>query len=313
VEVAVTDQKPGPPQPESPRYAPSPAQWTLAGLVVALGLGALIYRLLHRGRLEETAALFIGLPTVLALVLALSRPAKSPTGMIMKGMTIALLLSGPILGEGFICIVMAAPLFYLVGAVVGAVVDARRRRQAGAESKAMLPAIVLLPLALMSAEGVLVSFPRSESVTVEAVVTASPDAVRAALAAAPAFDAPLPHYFRLGFPAPVRAAGAGLAVGDRREIVFEGAGMPRLILEVARSEDGRVAFRAVGDETMIARWLHWRDSDVRWEPAAGGATRVRWTLTYERRLDPAWYFGPWQRYAVRLAAAHLIQTAATPR
>jgi hypothetical protein len=41
-------------------------------------------------------------------------------------------------------------------------------------------------------------------------------------------------------------------------------------------------------------------------------TRVTWTLRYRRGLDPAWYFGPWERYAVRLAAAYLIESVATP-
>src|SRR5260370_36007495 len=31
-------------------------------------------------------------------------------------------------------------------------------------------------------------------------------------------------------------------------------------------------------------------------------TRVNWTLHFERRLDPAWYFRPWERYATHLAA-----------
>ena len=39
---------------------------------------------------------------------------------------------------------------------------------------------------------------------------------------------------------------------------------------------------------------------------------MRWTLRYKRLLDPAWYFGPWERYAVKLTADYLIQTVATP-
>jgi hypothetical protein len=39
---------------------------------------------------------------------------------------------------------------------------------------------------------------------------------------------------------------------------------------------------------------------------------VRWTIRYRRDLDPAWYFGPWERYAVRLAGNYLIDNVATP-
>jgi hypothetical protein len=41
--------------------------------------------------------------------------AKTVKGGITKGLTLFLLLSGPLLGEGFICILMASPIFYLVG------------------------------------------------------------------------------------------------------------------------------------------------------------------------------------------------------
>jgi hypothetical protein len=39
---------------------------------------------------------------------------------------------------------------------------------------------------------------------------------------------------------------------------------------------------------------------------------VTWTLSYRRRLDPAFYFAPLERYGVRLAADYLIATLATP-
>jgi hypothetical protein len=70
----------------------------------------------------------------------------------------------------------------------------------------------------------------------------------------------------------------------------------------------------VSDESKVAHWLDWEYADVRWRPVDGnsGFTEVEWTLGYRRLLDPAWYFRPWERYAVRLAAGYLIQTNATP-
>ena len=102
---------------DQPRMAEriSARQWTLAFVILALGAGHLGYRLSVAHRLEQTAALFIGLPMIIGMLLALTPRAKSVTGMICKTMTIALVMSGLVLGEGFICILMAAPLFYLVG------------------------------------------------------------------------------------------------------------------------------------------------------------------------------------------------------
>jgi hypothetical protein len=68
----------------------------------------------------------------------------------------------------------------------------------------------------------------------------------------------------------------------------------------------------VSDTSKIAHWLDWRQAEVRWTAVRPNRTRVRWTVRYTRRLDPAWYFGPWERYAVRLAAGYLVENVATP-
>ena len=292
------------------------AQWTLAGLIVALAGGAALYRLLVYGQLQQTAALFIGLPAALAVMLALSAPAQSATGMAMKGMTIALLLSGPLLGEGFICILMASPLFYAVALVVGLAIDGIRERQhrPGREAGTTLHGLALLPVVALSLEGVApgLSFPRAETVATVRTVSATAEEVEAALAGAPRFQGELPAFLRIGFPVPVAADGAGLEPGDRRTIQFQARRQRPLVLEVAERGPGFVRFRAVSDATPIARWLRWQEAEARWSEVAPGRTQVRWTLRYERRLDPAWYFGPWERYATRLAADYLIQSAATP-
>ena len=91
------------------------ARWPLVGIIVVFAVGSMTYRILKMEHLQQTSALFIGLPALLAILLAMTGPAKSATGVVFKGLTLLLLLSGILLGEGFICIVIAAPLFYLVG------------------------------------------------------------------------------------------------------------------------------------------------------------------------------------------------------
>ena len=62
----------------------------------------------------------------------------------------------------------------------------------------------------------------------------------------------------------------------------------------------------------MTHYLAWRGSTVRWTPVSARETRVEWTLHYRRSLDPAWYFGPIERFAVTLAAGYLIDSVATP-
>ena len=279
-------------------------------LIVAVATGAVMYRLVVYGRLEQTAVLFIGVPTILAIILAVSPKAKTANGGIIKGITLALLLSGPLLGEGFICILMASPLFYGVGLAVGEIVHWTHKKR-----RATLSCLLLIFLP-MSVEGTSpsLSFNRDETVQASRVVQASERDVLRTLSRSPRTDLPLPLYLRMGFPRPVEARGEGLEVGATRTIHFAGGeGRPGdLLLQVQESRPGYVRFSAISDRSKVAHWLDWKSSEVRWTALDAQHTRVDWTLHFERRLDPAWYFGPWERYAAHLAAGYLIRANATP-
>jgi hypothetical protein len=295
------------------RQSITSSQWILAGVAVAIGLAGALYRLLVLHRLEQTAALFIGLPALLAVFLALTPRAASATGIILKGTTIALLLCGPILAEGFICVLMAAPLFYLIGIIIGLVIDRGRRKQ----TSVTLQALALLPIFVCALEGTTpgLTFDTREQVTVTKIVAGAPADVEHALAQTVRFDTPLPRFFRLKFPLPVAAAGDGLTIGAPRVIHFAGGeGKPGdLTLRVTDREPQSVTFAALSDTSHIAHWMTWRSSRVTWHAVAPDRTQVEWTVTYDRELDPGWYFGPWERYATSLAAQFLIDNVATPR
>ncbi|MGA7914723.1 MAG: hypothetical protein WCA00_05765 [Candidatus Acidiferrales bacterium] len=284
--------------------------WTVIFLVFAVAVAGILYRIVVLGRLEQTSLLFIGIPAVLAVLAALTPKPESTTGAILKGITIALLLSGVLLGEGFICIVMASPLFYVVGLFVGWAIGVSRKKHNATLS------CVLLILAPMSLEGVTpwLSFNRDETVQASQIVNASALEVTQALDRSPRTDLPLPPYLRMGFPRPVQAFGTGLEPGATRTIHFAGGeGKPGdLLLRVEQSQPGFVHFAVVADHSKIAHWLDWNSSDVTWTALDLHHTQVTWTIHFQRRLDPAWYFSPWERYAVRLAANYLIQANATP-
>lgn len=288
-------------------------QKKLIGWVLALALFGIAYRLIVGVRLEQTSLLFIGLPAALAILLTLLPRTENAIATALKGITIAIGMSGALLGEGVVCVLMAAPLFYLLGLVVGVVAEIDKRR---ARRQAKLLSVAVLPLVLMSMEGIRDewSFSRDESVTVERFIETSPVDIEAALATPAPFDEPLPVFLRLGFPTPQWIRGSGLEPGDLRVIRFAGGeGEPgNLTLELVERTDSMVRFRSLGDESKIAHWLDWRDAIVTFVPEGDG-TRVTWTLEYERRLDPAWYFGPLERYAVGLAVEVLLDNLAEPR
>lgn len=307
------------PSPEQKQPVDTPAgrraRTALAAVIGAVGACSFFYRWLVSTRLEQSSALFVGIPTLLAVLVVLLMRPRTSTGLIMKATTVALLASGIFLGEGFICILMASPLFYAVAVIVAALFERLKRR--GSASQTTITGLLLIAMLPMSFEGTSpkFSFHRDEVVTAEALVHASPAEVRNALAATPHFTTTLPFYLRLRFPRPVATSGQGLAVGDRRVIHFAGGeGKPGdLTVEVVSTSDSKVNFRVVSDTSKIAHWLAWQSTEVEWSPDASGQTRVRFTLRYKRLLDPAWYFGPWERYAVGLAGGYFIENAATPR
>ena len=299
---------PEPPQP--PSKPVSPYVW----LCLAVGVASVLFRVLVLGQKEQTALMFIGLPTAMAMLIAFLPRASSATGMITKGITLFLLLLGILLIEGFICILMAAPLFYGIGFIVGIFVDGARRRR---EVDKRFRMVVVPVLILMSLEGVtgLLSFPRDEAITVSREVALPAEAARAVLAKGPQFVlTELPPFLKLGFPAPHRIEGTGLEMGDTWLIHFAGGeGKPGdLRAEVVESGPTRIRVACVADTSHISHWLDWKDAEWTIEPTPNGS-RVTLTMRYKRLLDPAWYFKPIERYGVRKAGEYfLAQTFKTP-
>ena len=234
-----------------------------------------------------------------------------------KVIALLLCLSGILFGEGLVCILFAAPIFFLVGTVIGYVINRVNGVRPDDPSSGKWRGAVALVVVPLSAEGIVPSWSlnREERVTATRIVAAEPNAVRSALAQQPRFERDLPRFFKLGFPVPTHTSGAGLNLGDERVVMFahgqhhNGA----LTMRVTSVDSSSAVFTVASDSSYITHWLGWEDATVRWERAGPGRTRVTWTLHYRRRLDPAWYFAPLERYGVRLAAGYLIETLATPR
>ncbi|MGI8808283.1 MAG: hypothetical protein ACR2KK_10645 [Acidimicrobiales bacterium] len=303
-----SDDRPAPDEGRATR-----AKWTLIGITLALTAAVMAYRLTHEVGLSQTGAFFVGLPAILAISVALAPRARTLKGTTFKAVTFGLLLSGILVGEGFVCIVMAAPLFYLVAIPIAAAVQRSRDR---GSPPGRVYALVVAPVALLSLEGVFdaTTFPEANRVAATSTVRASPAEVEAALASVPVFDEALPAFLHQArFPRPVGAEGSGLDVGATRRIMFSSPmGLAPLDLRVVERGPNMVAFTVDADRTPISGWMALRRATVTWWPDDTSGTRVRWEMEFDRALSPAFYFAPLERYATRLAAGYLIRTVATP-
>jgi len=298
------------------------ARVTMAATIVAVAMGSIFYRLVVAHDLQQTAALFIGVPALLAIVVVFFVSPRSGVGVACKAVTIGLLVSMLFLWEGVLCVVMSAPLFYGVAVVIGTVVS-KARRTSGKPTDTAFFCLALLALIPMSLEGVkaATSFDRNESVEETRIVHASPDAVQRALFQPPRFHRALPLYLRAGFPVPISTRIEGNSVGAQWVIRFLGGEMRldgiepqagNLVLKIEEMQPGLIRWRAISDDSHMPHFLGWQEASVRWEKRDEQTTAVTWTLRYRRNLDPAWYFAPWEHYAVRLAADYLIDSVATP-
>ena len=287
------------------------SRWAVVGMAIVTAGFAVLYHLLQGFRMGHTSLMFIGIPAVLAFALAMTPRAKTATGGIMKGITLALLITAPLMGEGYLCILMTAPLYYLVGAIVGVIADSARKKK---NIRLSCCALVLLP---MSLEGVVpqLTFDRLQTVEATRLVEGTPDSVRGALSHSERVGTPLPGFLAIGFPRPLEAHGDGLAVGSLRTVHFSGAeGDPPgdLVVRITASEPGYLRTDTVSDSSKLTQWVRWDSSEVTWRAVDATHTAVTWRVSFERQLDPAWYFIPWERIAVRQAAAYMIAANATP-
>ncbi|MEU5884954.1 hypothetical protein [Spirillospora sp. NPDC047279] len=282
------------------------ARRVLFAVLAALFAAMLAYKILEAGRLEQTALFYVGIPALIALTIVLTANPRGSVGAIFVTVTVGLTLAGPLLDEGIVCLLFAAPLLYLVGAIVGLLLDWAQRHRG-------VQALLLLPLLLVG-EGTIAEVPRGGAVTVTRTAPAGVDLERA-LAAAPEYGPVRSRLLRLKLPRPVLAEGSGLDVGDTRRVTFTprtslGIGArpePRSMeLRVVRHEPGRVVF-AITRDTTLSRWLELEEAEFRWQ-----GPRLSVTLRYTRTFDPSWYFGPVQRYAMHEAAAYLAETFTAP-
>ena len=310
--------RPGNPDDAAVRASQHRARMSVVGVIGLLAAASVAFRLMTNTGLEQTAALFIGIPALLACA-ALFIPTATAVGVACKAVTVGMLISLVFLGEGVVCVAMSAPLFYLVAVIVGGAVEAIRRSRGEATPHRTFSLLALLAIGPMSLEGVtpITTIDRDVTVSQTRIVQASAADVATAIRQQPRFERELPAYLGIGFPRPTFTW-----IDERHWIIRMRGGEMRLDgmepqagnLHLAIDEEGpgRIRWRAMSDNSHMTHFLDWRSSQVEWQAIDGETTRVTWTLSYRRGLDPAWYFGPMERYAVGLAAGYLIDAVATP-
>jgi hypothetical protein len=279
-------------------------------------------------------SLFVGAPFALGMISVLlfgfSRP--QPLGACLAVALAAGTLAGlGLIGialEGAVCLVMAAPIAFILailGALVGYAIQARP--WLSEQTVTLLPAVVALLPALMAAESASEPVPVVRAVHTEVVIDAPPDKVWPHVIAFPPLPEPDGWFFRTGIAYPQRAEIDGAGVGAVRRCVFSTGTFVEPI-EVWDAPS-RLRFRVAEQPEPMREWslyaihpahldhyLLSQQGEFLLEGMAGGRTRLVGTTWYSNRMWPAAYWDLWSDYIIHRihgrVLAHIKNLAQAP-
>ncbi|MEO0424788.1 MAG: hypothetical protein AAF184_20800 [Pseudomonadota bacterium] len=293
-------------------------------LVLALTvLSAVLITLLWRIRIGDSAMLYVGVPYLIAaalLVFTLNprEPGLAPTyGWLVRTSLWIFFSTSLVLQEGFLCVLFFIPIYLLVITVVYWLI--RWVRSARSRERRLRACLLPVLLLLASVEGVTPSLtmPTHAVVAATRVVSLAPGEIRANLANQTSVDASSNPVLAL-FPMPYAVETGDLRVGAIHRVhyryhrwFFTNTHEGTTILRITESDPTRIAAELVSDTSYLAKYLAVHELVLEMTPRADGRTAVTITVDFDRKLSPAWYFGPLEAYAVRRMAGHLIQEVLT--
>ena len=290
----------------------------MLSVLLIIGLASLAIRLLFHYELGHTALLYLAVPYAVAVLITLLRPYRENASWweryISHSVTalVVFLASSVVLFEGFICVLFFMPIYFFgvtlafIASWIGVVWSERK-------SNTYATAIPVL-ITFLSIEGTfdVTTFDRHNTATATATTTVPRQALLQNLATP--FELPGSDDWMLSlFPMPHTIEAGSLEVGDvhrvhtryhRWFVTNTHEGVIELRIDTVTPE--RVTLSFVRDTSFFSSYVTLIGSDIRFTTGADGLTHVSLTVSYDRRLDPAWYFQPVQQYAMRAMANHLI-------
>lgn len=234
----------------------------------------------------DTALLFVGVPCLLALLIGVA-PAELGWPAVFQTLTVVLLLASALLHEGALCVLLASPLIYGAAGMAYAVAKLGRDRH-----RLMLGPVLAVVLLEGIAPGWRIA--PDQDVAATSVTPAGCAAVVSALARPTPLDEDRPPLLHAAqYPTPVSfRSDHGLQTGSRWTLAMPAGAIETQVRSADLTERGQVSFDVVSDTARTTRWVSLHNGSVTWEPAAGGGCRVTVAIAFERRLDPAFWFGP---------------------
>ena len=295
-------------------------------LLVIIGVVSVLIRLLIEYNFDRSALLYVGIPFLIAITLLFIERPEPPHNWKRRYVNIIILSlvimlgSSIILFEGFVCVLMFMPIYFFIILLMFLLEAFKRYRNSknqGTNYAHVLPVFILLS----AFEGVIpeFSFEREYEVVSEKIISANIDDIKHQLKQPIELDKTR-HWLLTLFPMPYDIDAETLVAGDVHTINFryhrwfvtnthEGS----MKLEISEVEDNYIRTRFIEDTSYISNYLKLYGTEINLEAIGNNKTKVTLRIKYHRFLDPVWYFGPLQEYAVGLSAKFLLDEVITPK
>lgn len=288
--------------------------------LLILGVVTLLTRLVLDSNFATTSFFYCLVPYLVGVILYVFIPQPkgwSRTKRVARHLLatiIVMLASSALLFEGFICVIMAAPIYIFFALLAIFLTPHKADPDRFKKSDVFRASFVPLAVTIVSIEGLTdtTSFPREELVTRTQIVNLSPEQIHANLSRPVHLDASRSAFLSI-FPLPDRVDAPNFAQGEThtayftyRRWGFTNVHKGETHLHMKTVEPLLIETEVTQDTSYFSHYLTVHGTKIQMVPQANGTTQVSLTIRYRRELDPAWYFGPMQRRAMRESADYLL-------
>jgi len=289
--------------------------------MLILGVVTLITRLVLDSRFATGSFFYCLTPFVIGVILYVFIP--QPKGWSvgkrivrhLLATVIVMLASSAILFEGFLCVIMAAPIYIFFALLAIVATPNRPDPERFNQSDIFRMSVVPLAVIVISIEGMSesTSFPREEVITRSHIVNLTPQQIHANLAKPVHLEEGRSKFLSL-FPLPDRVDAPEFAQGATHTAYFTyrrwgftnvHRGETRIRMKTVQPL--LVETEVTKNTSYFSHYMAVHGTKIEMQPQANGVTRVDLTISYRRTLDPAWYFGPLQRRAIGESADYLLE------
>ena len=288
--------------------------------MLILGVATMITRLVLDSRFATTSFFYCLVPYVIGVILYVFIPQPkgwSRTKRIWRHLLatiVVMLASSAILFEGFICVIMAAPIYIFFALLAIAFTPHKADPDRFKQSDVFRASFVPLAVIIVSVEGLTdtTSFPREEVITRTHILNLTPEEIHTNLARPVHLDAKRSAFLSI-FPLPERIEAPNFTQGATHKAFFTyrrwgftNVHKGETHLHMKTVQPLLVETEVTKDTSYFSHYLKVHGTQIKMLPQADGTTQVSLTIRYRRILDPAWYFGPMQRRAIGESADYLL-------